>query len=256
MIRHTLRYELRAMARNRRARLFTLAFPLLLLCVLMGVSGDGTTTTFEGHRVTLQRFFLPGILTMSIVTSCFAAFLQVIVTRRHAGILQRRRATPVSAPTLIAAQTLATMIIGAGAATILLVVGKLAFGAGIAAGPLLAIAVSFALGAAALCGAAFLMATVVGSPDTAQPVVQFLMFPILFLSGIWFTADGLPRGLRDATELFPVIHLSDALHQAAMASSLSGALAPGHLAVLALWAVGAAALAARRFSWLPETADG
>jgi hypothetical protein len=46
----------------------------------------------------------------------------------------------------------------------------------------------------------------------------------------------------------------DALHQAAMASSFGEAIAPGHLAVLLAWGLGAAALAARRFSWLPSTA--
>jgi ABC-2 type transport system permease protein len=74
------------------------------------------------------------------------------------------------------------------------------------------------------------------------------------VSGIWFSVDGMPAGLTAAADALPVKHLADALHQAAMASSFSDAIAPGHLAVLAAWGIGAAALAARRFSWLPSTA--
>jgi ABC-2 type transport system permease protein len=253
VIRHTLRYELLTLRRNKRARIFTLAFPVLLLVVLSSVSGDATTT-FGGHTVSLQRFFLPGVMAMSIVTTCFAAMVQIIVTRRHLGIFQRRRTTPVPAHVLIAAQTLGTTILAAGAATVLLVVGKSAFGTGIGAGPLAAIAITFVLGALCCCSIAFLVASVVPSPDTAQPVVQFIMFPILFVSGIWFSVDGMPAGLTAAADALPVKHLADALHQAAMASSFSDAIAPGHLAVLVAWGIGAAALAARRFSWLPSTA--
>ena len=253
MIRHTLRYELLTLRRNKRARIFTLAFPVLLLVVLSSVSGDATTT-FGGHTVSLQRFFLPGVMAMSIVTTCFAAMVQIIVTRRHLGVFQRRRTTPVPAHVLIAAQTLGTTILAAGAATVLLVVGKSGFGTGIGAGPLAAIAITFVLGALCCCSIAFLVASVVPSPDTAQPVVQFIMFPILFVSGIWFSVDGMPAGLTAAADALPVKHLADALHQAAMASSFSDAIAPGHLAVLVAWGRGAAALAARRFSWLPSTA--
>jgi ABC-2 type transport system permease protein len=253
MTLHTLRYELLALRRNKRARIFTLAFPVLLLSVLSSVSG-GATTTFEGARVSLPRFFLPGILTMSIVTTCFAAMVQIIVTRRHLGIYQRRRTTPVPARVLIAAQTLATTMLAASAAVVLLVVGKAAFGVGIAPGALAAIAITFVLGAGCCCAIAFLVASVIPSPDTAQPVVQFAMFPVLFVSGIWFSADGMPPGLTAMADALPVKHLADALHQAATASSFSGAIAPGHLAVLTAWGLGAAALAARRFTWLPSTA--
>jgi ABC-2 type transport system permease protein len=253
VILHTLRYELLALGRNKRARLFTLAFPLLLLVVLSGVSGNSPQTTFDGHAVSLQRFFLPGILAMSIVTSCFAALVQVVVTRRHVGIYRRRRATPVPAHVLIAAQMLATTILGAAAATILVVVGKAAFGVGIAAGPLVAVGVTFVLGALCCCAVGFLVASVVPSPDTAQPVVQFVMFPVLFISGIWFTRDDMPQWLRAVGDVLPVAHLSDALHQAVQASSFSAAFAPGDLAVLAAWGAGAAWLASRRFSWLPST---
>jgi hypothetical protein len=38
-------------------------------------------------------------------------------------------------------------------------------------------------------------------------------------------------------------------------TSFAGALAPRDLAVLALWAIAAAAFAARRFSWLPVAAS-
>ena len=252
MILHTLRYELLSLARNKRARLFTLAFPILLLVVLAGMAGHDTRTTFDGAGVSLQRFFLPGVLAMSIMTSCFAALVQVVVTRRHTGIYRRRRATPVAV--LVVAQTLATTIIAAIAATILLVIGKAAFDIGIAPGALVAVAIAVVVGALSLCAVAFLVASVIPTPDTAQPVVQFVMFPVLFISGIWFSRDDMPHWLRTVGDALPVAHLSDALHQAVQASVVRRRLRAGRPRRPGRLGRRGRRLASRRFSWLPSTA--
>lgn len=252
MILHTLRYELLALGRNKRARIFTLAFPVLLLVVLSGIGGD-TQTTYGGAPVSLERFFLPGILAMSLITACFASLVQIVVTRRQLGVYKRRRATPVPAFALVSAQTIATTIIGVVSAAVLLVVGRAAFDIGIGLGPLLAVLLTFVVGSLSLCAIAFAVASVIPSPETAQPVVQFVMFPLLFISGIWFSRDDMPSWLTTVADLFPVAHLADALHQGVEASSFGDALAPGHLAILVLWGAAAALLASRRFSWMPST---
>ena len=253
MIRHTLRYELLTLRRNKRARVFTIAFPLLLLVVLSGVSGDATTT-FDGHPVKLSQFFLPGIMAMSIVSACFASLVMIVVTRRQLGVYKRRRATPVPAYALVAAQTLATTLLAAAGGIVLLVVGASAFDVSISAGGLVALAITFTVGALCCCAVAFLVASMIPSPETAQPVVQLAMFPILFISGIWFSPDDMPGWLKTVADVFPVAHLSDGLHAGVMASSFSDAFKPGDLAVMIVWGVGAAALASHRFSWLPSTA--
>ena len=252
MMLHTLRYELLALGRNKRARLFTLAFPVLLLVVLSGIGGS-TMTTFDGAPVTLERFFLPGILAMSLITACFAALVQIVVTRRQLGVYKRRRATPVPASALVGAQTIATTVVGIASVVVLLIVGRAAFGIGIAAGPLVAVFATFVVGALALCAIAFAVASMIPSPETAQPVVQFVMFPLLFVSGIWFSSDDMPGWLTAVADVFPVAHLSDALHRAVEASTFGSAFAPVDLLVIVAWGAVAAVVAARRFSWMPST---
>lgn len=254
MIRHTLSFELRTLARNKRARLFTIAFPVLLLVVLSGLSSGADHVTVDGESVAMDRFFLPGILAMSTVTSCFAGLVQVIVGRRHMGIYKRRRATPVPAHVLVVAQCLASSAMAAVSALVLLVVAGAAFGIGVSAAGLVAIALTVVVGALSLCAVAFAVAAAIPSPDAAQPVVQLVMFPVLFVSGIWFPADELPGWLDAVAQALPVAHVSHAMHRAVEAGSLGDALSVGDLAVLVAWAAGAALLAARRFSWLPSTA--
>jgi hypothetical protein len=54
--------------------------------------------------------------------------------------------------------------------------------------------------------------------------------------------------------IFPVEHLAAAIHTASVHSSLSAAFSGHDLAVLVIWALGAATFAARRFQWLPAAA--
>ena len=97
LLAHQVRYDLRASLRNPRARFFTFFFPIVLLVIFTGVFGHGTTT-IDGVHVKLSRFYVPGILAMSIVVASYANLVISIAALRESGVLKRRRATPVSRP--------------------------------------------------------------------------------------------------------------------------------------------------------------
>jgi ABC-2 type transport system permease protein len=80
------------------------------------------------------------------------------------------------------------------------------------------------------------------------------MLPLWFISGVFIPTSSLFPALRSVGKLFPVEHLANALHVASVHSSFATAIAPKDLLIMAIWDVGAAALAAWRFSWLPSAA--
>ena len=123
LLAHQVRYDVLASLRNPRARFFTFFFPILLLVIFTGVFGNGTTT-IDGVHVKLSRFYVPGILAMSIVLAAYANLVVSIAALRETGVLKRRRATPVPPGLLVAGQALATVLIVAVMATIMLAVGQ------------------------------------------------------------------------------------------------------------------------------------
>jgi ABC-2 type transport system permease protein len=247
------RYDLRASFRNPRARFFTLIFPVVLLVILAGVFGNGTTLV-DGVRVRLSRFYVPGILAMSIITAAYAALVVSVASARENGILKRRRATPVSAAILIGAQALATLVTTAIMTVVLLAVGRLAYGVSLAPGALVAIACAVLVGTLSFACVGYAVAGLIGSVDAAQPIVQATVMPLYFISGIWIPNSNLSPTLQSIASVFPVEHLAAALHLASVHSQMGAALAPADLLVLAIWGLAAAAIAARRFSWLPRAA--
>jgi ABC-2 type transport system permease protein len=253
LLGHQVRFDLLASFRNPRARFFTFIFPILLLVILASVFGHGHTEV-DGVRVALSRFYVPGILAMSVITAAYASLVVSVATARESGVLKRRRATPVSRAILIAAQALATLVMTAAMTTLLLIIGRFGYGVSMSPTALLATACTVVVGTLAFACIGYAVAGLIGSLDAAQPIVQASLMPLYFISGIWIPNVNLSPTLRSIASLFPVAHLASALHVASAHPGLSAALAPKDLLLLALWGLGAAAIAARRFSWLPSAA--
>ena len=253
LLAHQARYELKASFRNPRARFFTFMFPILLLVIFAGVFGHGTTVV-SGVRIHLSRYFVPGIMTLSIITAAYAGLVITIATAREAGVLKRRRATPVPPAILIGGQAVSTLITATIMSVLLLVIARVGYGVGFSLGALGAIACTVLVGTFTFACIGYAVAGMIGSPDAAQPIVQATMMPLYFISGVWIPSASLPHGLRQIAEIFPVEHLAAALHLASVRGSFTAAFAPKDLLVLAVWGIAAAIFAARRFSWLPAAA--
>lgn len=253
VVLHQVRFDLLTSLRNPRARFFTFFFPIVLLIVFNGVFGNGTTVV-DGVRVSLSRFYVPGILAMSIVVASYANLVISITSLRETGVLKRRRATPVSPVVLVAGQATATVVVALIMSTLLLVIAKVLYGVGISAGGLAAMAIFAVVGTLAFACIAYAVSILVGSPDAAQPIVQATMLPLWFISGVFIPTASLSAALRSAGALFPVEHVAAGMHLASVRGSFSSAFSGKDLLVLAAWGVGAAIFCAWRFSWLPSTA--
>jgi ABC-2 type transport system permease protein len=253
LLAHQLRYDLRASLRNPRARFFTFFFPILLLVIFTGVFGHGTTT-IDGAHVKLSRFYVPGILAMSIVVAAYGNLVVSIASLRESGVLKRRRATPVAPGLLIAGQALSTLVIVAIMATLLLVIGKVGYGVGMAPAAIASIICTTVIATLAFACIGYAVSGMIGSPDAAQPVVQMTTLPLWFVSGVFIPTTSLSSTLRTVGSLFPVEHLAAGLQLASVNTSLSSAISVSDLLALAAWGLAAAAFAAWRFSWLPSSA--
>jgi ABC-2 type transport system permease protein len=250
---HEFRYSLIASMRNPRARFFTFIFPVLLLVIFAGLFGNGHTVV-DGARVSLSRYYVAGILALSIVTAAYASLVVTITTTRQTGILKRRRATPVPAWALIGGQALSTLLVAAIMTALLLVVAQAFYGVGLSLAALVSIVLTVIIGTLSFACIAYAVAGLIGSPDAAQPVVQATILPLYFISGVWIPTAHLPHALQRIGSIFPIEHLASSAHLATVHSSLAAAISAKDLALLAAWGVGAAIFAARRFTWLPRVA--
>jgi ABC-2 type transport system permease protein len=249
LVLHVTRFQLRAYMRNRRARMFTLIIPLILLALLAGVFHGGETTV-NGVKVDYRQFFVPSVIVFSLTLTTLAMLVASVVQQRELGILKRRRATPMPAWALILSQSLTVVLMAVGTVTLLLIVGAVAFGVHFPLSGVPALVLGVLGGAAAFCGLGYALSTFADTADTAQPMIQLITFPLFFISGIWIPLSELPEWLQVIAKIFPVEHVADLVHRAYVGAVPTGPVLLDFV-ILVAWAVLGAAVAARRFVWMP-----
>jgi len=251
MVMHQARYELLSFARNGQARFFTILLPLLFLVIFVGVFGN---TPVGPMHVRSATYFVPGIAAMGVMAPSFTNLVISITSERESGILKRRRATPVEAWVLIAARTLTAMAVSMATMAILVLVGWLAYGVQLPASTIPGVVVTGLAGSATFCILGYALASVIGSADAAQPMVQAITLPLYFISGVFIPNISLPGWLQSLASVFPVQHLADGLHNAFNPGVHGTGIVWADLGMLALWAVLGLAVALPRFSWSPAAA--
>jgi ABC-2 type transport system permease protein len=249
LVLHVTRFQLRAFLRNRKARMFTLVIPLILLALLAGVFHGGETTV-NGVTIDYRQFFVPSVIVFSLTLTTLAMLVATVVQQRELGILKRRRATPMPAWALIVSQSLTVVLMAIATVALLLIVGAIAFGVHIPSNGIVALVLGVIGGAFAFCGLGYALSTFADSADSAQPMIQLITFPLFFISGIWIPLEELPTVLQVIAKIFPVEHVADLVHRAYVGAVPTGPVLLD-FAVLVGWAVVGAAVAAKRFVWMP-----
>jgi ABC-2 type transport system permease protein len=248
LVLHQARYDLLGFLRNRQARFFTLVLPLLFLVIFVSVFGNDTV---DATGVKASTYYVPGISALAVIASSFVNLVISITAQREGGILKRRRATPVSAWVLIAGRTLTALSVSLAVMAVVLLVGRFAYGVHLPTSTIPGIALTAVVGSATFCVLGYALSTAVASEDAAQPMVQAVMLPLYFISGVFIPNVNLPVWLRDVAKFFPVQHLADGLHHAYDPAVHGIGIVWSDLGVLALWAFVGLAVALRRFSWTP-----
>jgi ABC-2 type transport system permease protein len=250
LVLHQARYDLLAFWRNPQSRFFTLVFPIIFLVIFSTVIG-GTTTTASGAHVKVSVYYVPGIATLAIIAASFVNLTITIVTLRESGVLKRRRAAPVPTWALIAGRAAVSILIALLMVTLIIVIGRLAFGVPVSASRLPGVVVASVVGAPVFCCIGFAVSVFIDSADAAQPIIQFITLPLYFISGVFIPDANNPQWLRDIANVFPVRHLAQAELRAFDPGASGPAIAWSHLAVLAAWGIGGLLVALRRFRWAP-----
>ncbi len=251
LVLHQAHYDLLAFLRNRQARFFTLMLPLIFLVIFVSVFGNHTVGP---ERVKASTYYVPGLSALAIIAASFVNLVISLTAQREAGVLKRRRATPVPAWVLLAGRTITAMSVSLLVMTVLLLLGRFAYGVRLPSSTIPGVLLTAVIGSATFCILGYALATVVGSADAAQPMVQAIMLPLYFISGIFIPNVNLPTWLQDVARIFPVQHLADGLHNAFDPATHGSGIVWSDLGVLALWAAAGLLIALHRFSWTPAAA--
>ncbi len=205
----------------------------LLERVLKG-SSPTVTSPFEKQSVTGREiryvdWLISGMLGLNMMFSALFGVGYTIVRYRQNKVLRRLKATPISAFEFLSAQIASRLLL------ILCVSTTIYFGCNFflhfqMLGSYFDLFIVLLLGAACLISLGLLVAARVSSEEFAGGLVNFISWPMMFLSGTWFSLEGANPWLRKFALIFPLTHVIDSsraiMNEGAQLSQIGNHLLP------------------------------
>lgn len=232
---------------NERSRIASsLAFPLLFL-VIFG-AGFGNVIGSLAPGVDFIQFMYPGIVAMTVLTSSLFAGVSVVWDREF-GFLREILVAPIGRAGIVLGKAIGATLTGLLQVVLMLALAPLL---GVALSPqlvleLVPIVVILALG---LSGLGILIASFMTSQQGFQLLMQLLIFPLIFLAGVFFPVNDVPSWLEVVSKLNPLTYGVDAIRQVFLGTNATlGVSVLGHTMtvveeVLVVGALGAILLGA------------
>lgn len=163
----------------------------------------------QGRAIRYIDWVLPGILGMNIMFSCLFGVGYVIVRYRKNSVLKRLKATPLSAFEFVAAQLTSRLFIVLFMATIVYVGCDLVFDFYML-GSYLDLFFVALVGAMSLISLGLVISTRSKSEELVGGLLNMATWPMMLLSGVWFSLEGAPQIVKTIAAVFPLTHLVSA----------------------------------------------
>ena len=177
--------------------------------ILWGSGGkEFTKQIVEGEEIRYVDWVVPGILSFNIMMGCLFGVGYVIVRYRKSGFLKRLKATPLSALEFLMAQ-MASRLILMMVITVIVYVGCDLFLDFNMQGSYVLLFITALLGAICMISLGLMVAAKISSEELAGGLLNLLTWPMMILSGVWFSLEGTHSFVQYAAQILPLTHLVD-----------------------------------------------
>jgi len=190
----------------------------------------------EGDPVRYADWILPGILGMNMMFSCLFGVGYVIVRYRKNGFLKRLRATPLTAFEFITAQVASRLVL------IMLITAFVYTGTHLLLdtrmeGSYFTLFLVGLVGAISLVSLGLVVSARVTSEELAGGLLNLINWPMMMLSGVWFSLEGTGETVQNISRIFPLTHVLESARAVMLDGATLTDIAPGLAALTVLSAV-------------------
>lgn len=195
-------------------------------------------------------FVLSGILGLALMNASIIGISVSMAFYRENQILKRITTTPLKTWWFIVDEVLSRLVLNVFQVSLILLVGVGFFGAHIYGN-------YFVLYALALLGAilfqliGFVVASLTKTTDAAQGMATAITIPMMFLGGVFFPIDSLPKWLFAVVQYLPIAPLLKLIRQTAL-EGISPFDNLNYLGIILAWIVGALVFSSLKFRLAEE----
>ncbi len=157
-------------------------------------------------------FIAPGIMAMTVMMSVMTGLPAAISHEREVGTLDGMMVAPINRLSVILGKTLAQMARGILQGTLILVLATILFGVTVHGNILLVFALLL-LGVFSFVGLGVVLTSFAKEQETAVMLMTTIMFPMMFLSGVFFPIEQMPWFMQAISKVLPLTYVADALRK-------------------------------------------
>jgi len=212
-----------------------------------GGADEPVRETVTGEALSYADWVLPGVLAMNIMFSSLWGVGWVIVRYRKNGVLRRLQATPLSPLEFLTAQILSRLLVVLGA-SLIVYLGASIFLDFPMRGSYAALVLVFAAGSLCLISLGLVVAARLRTEELADGILNLISWPMLLLSGVWFSMEGTSPAAQALSQAMPLTHMVDAARRVMIDGAGIVDVLP-ELALLTLLALALLTTAAWLFRW-------
>lgn len=213
----------------------------------LGEQKGFTRLESSGKSVRYVDWVLPGVLGMNMMFSCLFGVGYVIVRYRKNSVLKRLKATPLTALEFVSAQLLSRLCIVMFMSAVVYGGCDLFFDF-FMLGSYFDLFIIGALGAFCLISLGLLVASRSKSEELIGGLLNLTSWPMMMLSGVWFSLEGAPEALKTIANFMPLTHLV-AGARAIITEGASLSDISFHVNILLLMSIVFLGLGSYLFSW-------
>jgi len=192
-------------------------------------------------------FLVPGVIAMSIMQTGLFSVAFSFVAFKQQGILRRLMATPMKVSDFLLSRIVTYLMMSIVQMAILIVLGLLLYHLHFVGNVVYLVIVGF-VGAAIFMAIGFSISGFARDEGAVAAIANLISFPMMFLSGVFFTLSNEPSWLQPITKLLPLTFLADALRGISLNGDTLWAVR-FDLVGLAIWLAVTLFLAMRLFRW-------
>jgi ABC-2 type transport system permease protein len=157
-------------------------------------------------------FMAPGLMAMTVMMSVMTGLPAAISHEREVGTLDGMMVAPIRRLGIILGKTLAQTVRGLLQGTLILILAIVLFGVNIQGNLLLIFALLF-LGVFSFVGLGVVITSFAKDQETAMMMMTTLIFPMLFLSGVFFPIQQMPWYMQTVSKALPLTYAITALRK-------------------------------------------
>jgi ABC-2 type transport system permease protein len=197
----------------------SLTFPLLFLLIFGG--GFSNVIGQMAGGVDIVQFMYPGIIAQAVLTTSLFAGVS-IVSDREVGFLREILVAPVSRTGIVLGKAAGSAMAALLQVLVLLAIAPLV-DVPLDVGTVVVLVPTVVVLSLVLSGLGIFIGSFARSQQGFQLMMQMLVFPMIFLAGVFFPVDRVPLWMEIASKVNPVTYGVDAIRQVFLGSVPAGA---------------------------------